>query len=67
MIAKVNDKLLSELMSGASPALALMAATKQFRGCYTRYVNNYDAAEAQLRSTLHAPEPHTDPILLCAL
>ena len=49
VITKVNDKLLTELLSGVQVADALKAATRQFKGCYTRYVNNYDAAEAKLR------------------
>ena len=48
VIAKVNEKFLGELHAGVQPALAIKAAAKQFKGCYTRYVNNYDAAEQHL-------------------
>lgn len=36
LITKVNDQFLAELLSGVSPADALKAAAKQFKGVYTR-------------------------------
>lgn len=56
VIAKVNEKFLSELQA-TSPAAALKGAAKQFKGCYTRYVNNYDAAEAKMRKIRGSQEP----------
>ena len=50
VITKVNTKFLAELQSGAPATEAITAAAKQFKGCYLRYVNNYDAAEAKLRN-----------------
>ena len=55
VIAKVNEKFLTELQY-STPAEALKAAARQFKGCYTRYVNNYDAAEAKLRKIRQSQE-----------
>ena len=58
VIAKVNDKFLEELQAeGANYAEVIKAATRQFKGCYTRYVNNYDDAEAKLRKIRESSEP----------
>ena len=49
--SQVNEAFLDEL--SGQPRMrcadAFLKASKQFKGCYTRYVNNYDAAEAKLK------------------
>lgn len=70
VISKVNDKFLEELEKldlggerspGASQktrvslAEAFKSAAKNFKGCYTRYVNNYDAALAKLKKIRDSP------------
>jgi len=57
VITKVNDKFLGELQSGVQPVEAISAAAKKFKGCYTRYVNNFDSAEAKLRKIRQSNEP----------
>jgi hypothetical protein len=50
-ISKVNDKFLEELERAGKErtAEAFKGFAKKFRGCYTRYVNNFDEAEAKLK------------------
>lgn len=56
VITKVNDKFLEELKAEQANwphvkyADLFRVFSKQFKGCYTRYVNNFDAAEAKLRA-----------------
>eukprot|EP00965_Chrysotila_dentata_P134572 4451394-Pleurochrysis_carterae.AAC.1 len=58
--AQINSIFLRELEAEHALSLAdgravrygpiIFKAAKQFRGCYTRYVNNYDQAERHLNS-----------------
>jgi len=56
LISKVNDKFLEDLEAeweANAPEVRFAdifkRAARQFKGCYTRYVNNYDSSEAKLR------------------
>jgi len=49
VIVKVNSDFLEQLEADDSNyGQVLTQFAKKFRGCYTRYVNNYDSAEAHL-------------------
>jgi len=54
VIVKVNSEFLEELEAEAGKfpdvnyGQIIARAAKKFKGCYTRYVNNYDAAELHL-------------------
>ena len=62
MIATVNKKFLIELEAerekwpDVNYAPIIKNNAKQMKGCYTRYVNNYDAAEAKLRKIRESHE-----------
>ena len=54
VISKVNTKFVEELEEeeknwpNVNYAPIVESAAKKFKGCYTRYVNNFDAADARL-------------------
>eukprot|EP00316_Scyphosphaera_apsteinii_P019756 CAMPEP_0119336942 /NCGR_PEP_ID=MMETSP1333-20130426/92941_1 /TAXON_ID=418940 /ORGANISM="Scyphosphaera apsteinii, Strain RCC1455" /LENGTH=651 /DNA_ID=CAMNT_0007347879 /DNA_START=172 /DNA_END=2127 /DNA_ORIENTATION=- len=54
MLVKVNSRFLEELEAESDKfpdvhyGIIIAKAAKQFKGCYTRYVNNYDQAEGHL-------------------